>query len=398
VGARTPTSASPATCPRPGTACRSSTPTAPRSRDNDFDNSATTSTSTASGSAASSSPTSSPSSAPAPPATPVSSPPTRRKQTAPSRNLDSEERFAYRNGGQWRILVPKTDRWQFATFLDRPLTARVDLFADVLFYRGRTRTGRPPVDWDNVGEPGIYVPAANPWNPFGTRFYHPTGQPNSDGTPRLTGTPADVTMIGGLMLAEAQPRVIVVDSFAYRALAGLRGRFGDGWQWESAVMYSGAQSHEYEHFFMRESWLRQALGRTDATALNPFGTTFRIVNGLLQAGQPYTNPAAVIDPLYFTDERFGRTGLYVWDAKVNGQLGRLFRGGRIGLASGVEVRHETYQDQRPVYSGRNPPGSGSEFPYLREGDNDFLALSSNMPIDAAADDLRGVCRGRAALS
>jgi hypothetical protein len=46
------------------------------------------------------------------------------------------------------------------------------------------------------------VPAANPWNPYGTRFYHPTGQPNSDGTSRLTGTPADVTMIGGLMLAD----------------------------------------------------------------------------------------------------------------------------------------------------------------------------------------------------
>jgi outer membrane receptor protein involved in Fe transport len=306
----------------------------------------------------------------------------RFKQTAPSRNLDSEERFAFRNGGKWRILVPKTDRWQFATFFDRPLSARVDLFADVLFYRGRTRTGRPPVDWDNVGEPGIYVPAANPWNPFGTRFYHPTGQPNSDGTPRLAGTPADVTMVGGLMLAEARPRVIVVDSFAYRALAGLRGRFGDGWQWESAVMYSGAQTHEYEHFFMRESWLRQALGRTDATALNPFGTTFRLVNGLIQADQPYRNPAAVIDPLYFTDERFGRTGLYVWDAKVNGQLGQLFRGGRIGLASGVEVRHETYADQRPVYSGRNPPGSGAQFPFLRENDNDILALSPNVPIDA----------------
>ena len=304
------------------------------------------------------------------------------KQTGPSRNIDSEERAAYRNGGKWRILVPKTDRYQFATFFDRPLTDRLELFADVLFYRARTRTGRPPVDWDNVGEPGLYVPAANPWNPYGTRFYHPTGQPNSDGTSRLTGTPADVTMIGGLMLAEAAPRVIVVDSFATRALAGLRGRFGDGWQWESAIMYSGAQSHEYEHFFMRESRLRQALGRTDATALNPFGTTFRIVNNVIQADKSYVNPGSVLDPLYFTDERFGRTGLYVWDAKVNGQLGRLFRGGRIGLAGGIEVRHETYQDKRPVFSGRNPPGSGAQFPFLRENDNDIIALSPNVPIDA----------------
>jgi hypothetical protein len=30
----------------------------------------------------------------------------------------------------------------------------------------------------------------------------------------------------------------------------------------------------------------------------------------------------------------------------------------------------------------NPPGSGAQFPLLREGDNDFLALSPNVPIDA----------------
>jgi len=304
------------------------------------------------------------------------------KQTAPSRNLDSEERTAYRNGGRWRILVPRTDRYQLGLFFDRPVNDRLDAFGDILLYQARTYTGRPPVDWDNVGEPGIYVPAANPWNPYGTRFYHPTGAPNSDGTPRLTGTPADVAMIGGLMLAEAQPRVIEVRSYAFRALAGLRGRLAAGWEWETGLMYSGAQTHEYERFFMRESLLRRALGRTDATALNPFGTTFRLVNGVIQADRPYRNPDSVLNELYFTDERFGRTALAVWDARVNGRLGRLFLGGPIGAAAGVEARYETYEDKRPVYSGMNPPGSGAQFPFLREGDNDIIALSPNVPIDA----------------
>ena len=49
---------------------------------------------------------------------------------------------------------------------------------------------------------------------------------------------------------------------------------------------------------------------------------------------------------------------------------------------GAEVRFETYEDKRPAYVGRNPPGSGDLFPFLREGDNDFIALSSNAPIDA----------------
>lgn len=304
------------------------------------------------------------------------------KQTAPSRNLDSEERTFYRNAGRWRILVPKADRQQVGLFLDRPLNNRVDAFGDLLLYHSKTYSGRPMVDWDNVGEPGIYLPASNPYNPFGTRFYHPTGSPNPDGTPRLTGAPADVTMIGGVSLVEGKPRIIEVRSLAYRGLAGVRGRLGTDWQWESGLMYSGAQTHEYEHFFFRESLLRRALARTDATALNPFGTTFKIVNGVIQADRPYTNPASVLEPLYVTDERFGRTGLALWDARLNGELGRLFRGGRIGAAAGVEVRHETFQDKRPVYSGMNPPGAGADFPYLRDEDNDIVSLSPNVPIDA----------------
>ena len=305
------------------------------------------------------------------------------KQTAPSRNLDSEERAAYRNGALWRILVPRTDRQQVALFADRPLNDRVSGFADLLLYRAVTYSGRPPVDWDNVGEPGIYVPAANPYNPYGTRFYHPTGAANADGTPRLVGTPADVSMVNGLMLAEARPRILRVNSYAFRGLVGVRGKLADRWEWESALLFSGAQTHEYEHNFMRESRLRRALGRTDATALNPFGVSFKLANNQIQSDRTYVNPASVIDPLYFTDERFGRTSLASWDARASGQLWKLGRGGPVGVAAGVEVRHETYQDKRPVYSGLNPPGAGAEFPFLRDDDNDVLALSPNVPINAA---------------
>jgi outer membrane receptor protein involved in Fe transport len=96
----------------------------------------------------------------------------------------------------------------------------------------------------------------------------------------------------------------------------------------------------------------------------------------------FTNPDSVIDPIYDDEDRFGRTNLFMWDAKVNGQWWRLLQGGNIGIAAGTEVRYETYSDKRAGFVGVNPPGSGSQFPLLREGDNDFLALSSNVPIDA----------------
>ncbi len=313
------------------------------------------------------------------------------KQTALSKNIDSPENATYSNWNQWKILVPATDRFQFATFIDRPLNDRIDAFGDLVFYRAYSRTGREPVNFKNTDDQGIYLPAANPWNPFGVRFYHPAGAPNADGTPRLVGTPADVSLWTGIspgQNAEAagggfKPRVTEVWSYSWRALGGLRGKLGQTWEWESALLASGAQTHEYEHFQVRESRLRRALDRTDGTAFNPFPVTFKIVNNQIVTDKAYVNPAAVLDPIYDDEDRFGRTGLFLWDLKANGQLWRLGGGGRMGVATGAEVRYETYRDGRAAYVGLNPPGSGAEFPYLREGDNDFLALSSNVPIDAA---------------
>ncbi len=309
------------------------------------------------------------------------------KQSALSKNIDSPENATFSNWNKWKHLVPATDRVQFATFVDRPINDRIDFFGDLLFYRAYSRSGREPTNAKNTDDQGIYMAAGNPYNPFGVRFYSPTGAPNADGTPRLVGTPADVSLWTGISPGQNtgdgfKPRVTETYSYAWRVLGGLRGKFGDGWEWESGLMASGAQTHEYEHFQVRESVLRRELVRTDSTAFNPFPVTFKIANNQIVVDKPYANPASVLDPLYDDEDRFGRTNLFLWDAKVNGQLGRLFHGGPIGIASGVEVRYETYNDKRAVYVGKNPPGAGNDFPFLREGDNDFLALSPNVPISA----------------
>ncbi len=311
------------------------------------------------------------------------------KQTAPSANIDSPENATFSNWNKWKQLIPATDRIQFSAFLDRELKENLSLFGDVNFYRAYSRTGREPVNFKNTDDQGIYMPSTNPYNPFGVRFYHPTGAPNADGTPRLVGTPADVTLWTGISPGQNaetpegfKPRETEVTSYAWRLMGGLRGKLGRSWEWESALVASAAQTHEYEHFQVRESFLRRALARTDATAFNPFPVTFKIVNNQIVVDRAFTNPTSVIDPLYDDEDRMGQTGLYMWDAKINGRVGRLFSGGEIGIATGVEVRYETYADKRATYVGTNPPGSGAEFPYLREGDNDFLALSSNVGIRA----------------
>ncbi len=310
-------------------------------------------------------------------------------QTRPSSNIDNAQNYGRQsNWNKWKTLIPRTDRWQFGLFADRPLNERVSLFGDLMFYAAHTFSGREPVNAKNTDDQGVYVPASNPYNPFGVRFYDPQGRPNADGTPRLVGTPADVSIFTGISPGQNtgggfKPRSTEVFSYSFRGLAGVRGKAGDTWEWESALMYSGAQTHEFEHYQVRESRLRAALNRTDASALNPFPVTFKIVNNLVTVDKAYENPASVIDPLYDDEDRFGRTQLVTWDAKVSGRLWRLpFGGGQLGLATGAEYRYETYRDARAAYVGVNPPGSGSQFPLLREGDNDFLALSPNVPIDA----------------
>lgn len=303
------------------------------------------------------------------------------KQTTPLRDLDSPESIAYANVNDWRVFQPKNTRAQLAVFLDRPLNDRVDLFGDLMLYRSRSIGGYEPINFNTADTVDGEVPIDNPWNPFGSRFYHPTGAPNSDGTPRLTGQPAALRIPSAVRLPELKPRVFKVDSYAYRALTGLRGKLAADWEWESALLYSGAQTHEYDYNTMRESWFRQALVRTDRTAFNPFGYTFKIVNNQIQVDAPYANPTALLDSLYWTAQRFARTNLVVWDAKANGRLWRLFNGGRIGAATGAEVRYETYKDGRPGYDGVNPPGSESQT-FLRADDNDVINSSANVPISA----------------
>jgi len=309
------------------------------------------------------------------------------KQTVPSTNIDNAEVAYYSNWNKWKMLVPATDRVQFGAFLDHQINDKVAAFGDFLFYRAYSRTGREPVNAKNTDDQGIYMPATNPWNPFGVRFYDPQGRPNADGTPRLTGTPADVSLWTGISPGQNtgggfKPRETEVYSYSWRLMGGLRGKLGRDWEWESALLASGAQTHEYEHYQIRESRLRAALNRTDSTALNPFPVTFKIANNQIVVDQPYTIPESILEPLYDDEDRFGRTGLFLADLKLNGQLWRLFNGGRIGVATGTEVRYETYADKRAAFVGVNPPGSGSQFPLLREGDNDFLALSPNVAISA----------------
>jgi outer membrane receptor protein involved in Fe transport len=318
------------------------------------------------------------------------------RQTLPSHNIDDFTLNWYQNSNDHKPILPKTDRFNLTGILRHKLDDNLELFGEFLGYRARSVTGRLPTSFDATTDHGIYVSADNPFNPFGSRFYHVNGAPNADGSPRITGAPAAVQLLPGVGVIprDFQPRRIYVDSEAMRLVGGLRGKLGQGWEWESGVLYGRNKTTDTEKFAVRESRLRAALTTSDpARAFNPFNYTFKLVPQagnttnpyMVMVDQPYSNPAALTNSLYDDFVREGRTQIASWDAKVNGSLFERWWGGPIGLAFGGEMRWEDYRDYRPPYAGVNPadaPFNGNLSDptnlFFGPAENDFLAVSPNV--------------------
>jgi len=302
----------------------------------------------------------------------------------------------YLNTNDYSHLSPRSLRHSFYSVFTHKLGAGgVELFGDLLAYHAKSTSFREPAQLESIGTPGIYVPAQNPWNPFGVRFYHPTGEPNADGTPRNTGVPRDL-LFGrgnGISLMDAGMRVIDVESRSGRGVLGLRGNMFHTWQWETALNYGFAKTQDLEHNSLRESKVREALARTDNSALNPFGRTFVNVPDtqfpnnpyLIYVDQDYTNPQSVMDDLRVSWERNGRTSLFSWDIKADGDVMDAWAG-TIKAATGLEYRYENYEEWRPPFHGLNPASAIAERPDLfRPDDNDIVMQSPNADAYASRD-------------
>lgn len=217
------------------------------------------------------------------------------------------------------------------------------------------------------------MPATNPWNPFGTRFWSTTGAANTDGTARLTGTPSAVS-ITNKRLTDLMDRTATVTNTIYRGVARLRGKLFNNWTWESAVLYSQAHVTDEEAGPSRKSLLIAAINQTDPLkAFNPFTRTFAVQNGGLVVTGPYVNSSMVQSGFRSKFIREGFTKLASGDVRAAGDVLSIWGGNAIGAAVGGEWRYEGYDDLRPAYAGLNPAGSG-----LDEATNDFLGFSPTL--------------------
>jgi len=270
----------------------------------------------------------------------------------------------YQNLGQtW------SERLNWFNSFEYHLNDKITAFADVSFYHADTQLMRQPLPFNAPSADKIAtISVDNPFNPYGSRFYHVTGAPNADGTARLVGTPTALTLLSHTIV-DAGPETIDVSSGLYRVVAGLRGTIFDDWSWESAGLYTRAYVTDLSTNAIRESLFAAALGRTDKTAYNPFGYTFKVANGAVVADQPYTNPQSVMDTFIEKWWRNGYSAIASGDVRAAGPI-FTYLDNTVSLAAGAEFRKEQFKDHRPPYAGTNPAGSG-----LDENDNDFVQAS-----------------------
>ena len=290
--------------------------------------------------------------------------------TTPSRTGTTHD--YYWNNNDYRVIQPESKRTTLFTSGEYELNPRITLFSDLSLYQAKSITYREPDGITQSTDGFIIVPATNPWNPFGTRFWSTTGAPNTDGTARLKGTPSAVS-ITNKRLSDLMQRTAKVEDTVYRGVLGARGKLFDTWSWEGAFLYSQAKVKDDEVGPSRKSKLIAALNQTDPTlAFNPFTRTFAVQNNTLVVTGDYVNPESVQQTFRSEFIREGVTSLSSGDVHATGDLLPIWGGNAIGAAVGSEYRYEGYQDTRPPYAGLNPAGSG-----LDTTTNDFLGFSPN---------------------
>ncbi len=274
----------------------------------------------------------------------------------------------YQNLGQ-----TKSDRQNWFNNVEYEINDRITAFADFSFYHSNSNLIRQPV-FLNAPASDILKPLSvdNPYNPYGSRFFSPTGAPNADGTARLTGTPQPITLLA-VSFNDAGGENIVVHSGVYRGVAGLRGKLGNEWTWDTAALYTRAYASDISRTAIRESALAASLLRTDANAFNPFGYTFKVQPGstVPVADKAYVNPKSALDLFVQTWRREGFSGVTAWDLRTAGPVVKYW-GNTISAAAGGEVRREQFMDKRAPFVGVNGVGNSLG---LNPDDNDFVLAS-----------------------
>ncbi len=243
-------------------------------------------------------------------------------------------------------LIPESERWGGLLTFGYNLTPHLEVFGETSYQSVRTKSRVAPTPPDSAGD-GLFVPANNPFNPFGE----------------------DVSFLWRSV--ETGGRMNIAESDAYRYLGGLRVKdLPNNWTAEAAALYSESNVVDYSHRgYISVAKAQAALNQTDPDkALNVFG-----------AGRGI-NPGAVLDPLIVHPRNDGLSYIYSFDAKASGDLFQV-PAGAVKLAVGGEYREEFSEQQfsEPIGSVVGSGGAGSA------GDRDVRALYYEVSIPITSE-------------
>jgi outer membrane receptor protein involved in Fe transport len=188
-------------------------------------------------------------------------------------------------------------------------------FAELGWQRNENVEGLSPAPISTLNT--ITLPATNPFNPFGVALVSNTTQ----------------TMF--FRFLELGDRLTKTTNEMERVVAGLDGKYGQGWTWDAAFTWNRETSHLDLRNFPGQDKVNAALAETNrATALNLFanGTTIR-------------NTANVLAGLEGGVTRDAKTELAAFDAKTTGAVFSL-PAGAVSVAVGGQWREERFRDQR----------------------------------------------------
>ncbi|PXA74365.1 TonB-dependent receptor [Caulobacter sp. D4A] len=240
-----------------------------------------------------------------------------------------------------RTLKGGLERTNLFSTAEKDLDNGLTLFGEAGFYHalftGQREQSAP------LSSAPISIAANAYWNPFGaTTLSDGTANPNR--LSGLTGVPTTglAMNITTYRPVDAGPRTYTVTDNNYRLLGGVKGKW-NGWKWESALLYSEANTKDATHNAISNTLFQAAVNRTDSTAYNPFnGGSLTNYSG--EDGTP--NSKATINSFLIDVYRISKTSLALADFKVNKADLFSLPGGDVGVALGAEWRRETFSDDR----------------------------------------------------
>jgi outer membrane receptor protein involved in Fe transport len=261
-----------------------------------------------------------------------------------------------------RSSIPQVERYNLFSTFNYQLNDKLKFFSEFGYYNA-TSHGTLGAVGVGIATATITIPANSYYNPFGPTLLA-NGQPNPN---RLAGLSSNVPAAGLPItintygLVDAGDSKILVKNDQWRFLGGLKGSVL-GFNWESAALYSFAKAED-TYNALSATKLYQALARTTPDAYNPFnGGTVGAPS--LGDGTPSSDASLADLKLPFT--RTAKTSLAQWDMRLNKADLLTLWSGDVGVAMGVEIRRDKFDDDRDArIDGTSPytdPLTGLVFP------------------------------------